>query len=225
MFEFAYQPIWNIGNDSILGYEVLMRPPSGLSPVDVIEQHRADGTIIALDQRLIRQAMDDFKSLLMPGQLLMVNTEPETLRETDWSSWTFPLHPSQVVFEITERATLDDLDLRVVPHIGIQFALDDFGTGMSNLIALEKLKPTFIKMGREFLENHDDHGVLALLSGQFSKMGAQLIVEGVENERDLSFLRQIGVRFAQGFLLGRPMFAAEHRESSKESMHNVANRS
>ncbi len=194
----------------VIGYEALMRPLDGSSPVDVIEQHRRKGTIAALDQTLMRQAMEDCQGFLRAGELLMVNTEPETLSEAVWDPWEYALKPNQVVIEITERACLDELDLNKFLNIGVQFALDDFGTGMSNLLALERLKPAFVKMNREFLAGHDDSGVLALLAEQFVRFGSKLIVEGVESESDLAFLRHIRVRYVQGFYTGRPAPAQDY---------------
>jgi EAL domain-containing protein (putative c-di-GMP-specific phosphodiesterase class I) len=189
-----------------------MRPVDGRPPEVVLADHRASHRIIHLDQLLIRQAMEESMGLLGLRQLLMVNVEPETLAALAWLPWEFPLTPNVVVIEITERAPLDQLDVSVFPRVGVQLALDDFGTGTSSMLALERIKPAFVKMGREFLASHDDTGILAVMSSECSRMGMKLIVEGVEDEADLSFLHHIRARYAQGYYLGRPMFAEDYMQ-------------
>ena len=215
VYRIAFQPIWDLVNQEITAYEALMRPRDARTPTEVLKRFRDDNQIVPLDQTLIHQAMSEAQTLLHNRQLLMVNAEPETLNQHEfWESWNFPLSPQQVVVEITERAPLEDLELDVFHRLGVRLALDDFGTGMSNLLALERIRPAFIKMNRDFLVNHDDTGILALMARQCVRMGTQLIVEGVEDEFDVAFLHRIGARYAQGFYLGMPKFAEEYEEGS-----------
>lgn len=211
MYRIAYQPIWDLVTQQILGYEALMRPIDGRPPEAILAHYRANRRIVYLDRLLINQAMEESTGLLGSGQLLMVNVEPETLAALEWLPWEFPLAPNVVVIEITERAPLDQLDVSIFHRVGVQLALDDFGTGTSSMLALERIKPAFVKMGREFLANHDDTGILAVMASECSRMGMKLIVEGVEDEADLAFLHHIRARYAQGYYLGRPMFAEEHK--------------
>ncbi len=206
----AYQPIWDLVTQKVIGYEALMRPQNGQSPEEVLSCFRSENRIVSLDEALIHQSMESAADLLKSNQLLMVNVEPETLANFEWLPWKFPLSPHSTVIEITERAPLTHLDVSIFPRIGVQLALDDFGTGSSDLLALERIKPTFVKMDRNFLAEHNDAGVLSIMASECSRMGMKLIVEGVENEADLAFLRHIRARYAQGYFLGRPMFAEEY---------------
>lgn len=201
-----------------------MRPDDGRSPTEVIQTYRASNQVVHLDHALILNAMDDAKGLLKPRQLLMVNVEPETVNATSfWQMWDLPLPIHQVVLEITERASLEEIQTDVFGRLGVALALDDFGTGMSNLLALERIRPAWVKMNREFLQEHNETGVLALMVNHCERIGARLIVEGVEDETDMTFLREIGAQYAQGFYLGKPKFVEEY-EIERMNTTNVAYR-
>lgn len=210
MYRIAYQPIFDLFEKKIIGYEALMRPQNGQTPEQVLACFRAQHRIVELDRDLMTQAIEGSIRLLDSSQLLMLNVEPETLAHFTWDPWAFPIQPRSVVLEITERAPLERLDVSVFSRVGVQLALDDFGTGFSGLLALEQIKPLFIKMDRNFLANHDDTGILSIMASECSRMGMKLIVEGVEDEDDLAFLRHIRARYAQGYFLGRPMVAEEY---------------
>ena len=197
-----------------------MRPKDGRSPIEVLYQFRTDNQIVALDQALIRQAMDGARTLLDSNQLLMVNVEPETLDDVAfWENWQFPLPIRQVVLEITERAPLEQFDLTFFHRIGANLALDDFGTGMSNLIALERIQPAWVKMGREFLGEHNKMGILSAIVTYSDRIGTKLVVEGIEHPSDVEFLKSIGGRYAQGFYLGTPKFAEEYLKKGSATFH------
>ncbi|MCF8568241.1 EAL domain-containing protein [Alicyclobacillus tolerans] len=215
MHRIAYQPIWDLVQHEIIAYEALMRPKDGRTPTEVLSQYRDANQVVSLDQGLIQQAMHDARPLLEEGQLLMANVEPETLHETVfWESWAFPLAVPQVVLEITERASLEVLHLDTFHGMGVSLALDDFGTGMSNLIALERIQPAWVKMGREFLSEHNQLGILSSMVTYCDRMNIKLIVEGIEELSDVAFLQDIDVRYAQGFYLGKPKFADEYEKGS-----------
>lgn len=220
----AYQPIWDIVKHRVIAYEALMRPNDGRSPTEVLESFRSDDQVVHLDHALILSAMHDAQALLKPRQLLMVNVEPETLNVLEfWEAWNFPLSTNRVVLEITERASLEEIQPDVFGRLGIALALDDFGTGMSNLLALERIKPAWVKMNRDFLHEHNQTGILSLMVSHCERIGARLIVEGVENATDMTFLREIHVQYAQGFYLGKPKFVEEY-ELEERMKKNVAYR-
>lgn len=153
----------------------------------------------------------------------MVNVEPETLSALEfWETWNFPLSTNRVVLEITERASLEDIRPDAFGRLGITLALDDFGTGMSNLLALERIKPAWVKMNRDFLSEHNETGILSLMVSHCERIGTRLIVEGVEDATDITFLRSINARYAQGFYLGKPKFVEEYEVERMDA--NVAYR-
>ncbi|MFG3756476.1 EAL domain-containing protein, partial [Klebsiella pneumoniae] len=91
---------------------------------------------------------------------------------------------------------------------GLQCALDDFGTGNANLNLLIELTPDFIKLDKYFLRDIAKHPAkldIARTLQQTLKGGAtSIIAEGLETEDELGVVRDLGIRFGQGFFLARP---------------------
>ncbi|MGZ4690849.1 MAG: EAL domain-containing protein [Acidimicrobiia bacterium] len=121
--------------------------------------------------------------------------------------------PSNLVFEITETALMHDLKAGMafahrVAEIGCGLALDDFGTGFGSFTYLKKFPVRYLKIDVDFVRDLADnlgnqHLVRAIVNIAHG-FGCKTIAEGVEDERALALLRNYGVDFAQGFLLGRP---------------------
>lgn len=118
----------------------------------------------------------------------------------------------QVVLEVTEHVGIADYDAfhRSMKAFGpsVRLAVDDVGAGFASLRHTLELHPAFVKLDRSLVAGIDsDPARLALAAGlqQFARStGARLIAEGVETERERSALLGLGIRLAQGYLLGRP---------------------
>ncbi len=121
--------------------------------------------------------------------------------------------PSNLIFELTETALLDDIAAGEefaagVAEIGCGLALDDFGTGFASLTYLRVLPAGYLKIDIEFVRDlthsetnqHLVRSIVHLARG----LNKKTIAEGVENEEILALLRCFGVDYAQGFYLGRP---------------------
>ena len=124
------------------------------------------------------------------------------------------LPPRKVVFEITENPTLTSLSnaenfIRVLGEYGCRFLLDDFGNGQSSYAYLKHLPFDFVKIDGMFVRNiADNPGDLAMVKsineiGHF--MGKKTIAEFVENDAILKTLRDIGIDYAQGFAVEKPI--------------------
>lgn len=121
--------------------------------------------------------------------------------------------PSNLVFEITETAVMQDIDRAALfaerlVALGCHFALDDFGTGFASFTYLKRLPVEYLKIDIDFVRDlarskRDMFVVRAIVSlaGDF---GQQTIAEGVEDEHTADVLRELGVTLAQGYLFGRP---------------------
>jgi EAL domain-containing protein (putative c-di-GMP-specific phosphodiesterase class I) len=186
----------------VLGYEALLRPNEG-SPLAVIDTARREGWVSELDRWVIKQACLEAADWLAPYEVLFVNAEPETVAELSVQDLLRLALPSeQVVIEMTERAPMEALNVRPLRTSGVRLALDDFGCGHSNLVALESLRPDFLKLDHRFWARHRDEAVAML--AETERMGCSLIVEGIETEEDLASVRRLSIPYAQGFYLGRP---------------------
>jgi EAL domain-containing protein (putative c-di-GMP-specific phosphodiesterase class I) len=118
--------------------------------------------------------------------------------------------------EVTESRMLDYAPvIAVMQHCrerGVPFALDDFGTGYSNLTHLHKLEFEFIKVDQAFARHMFDSpramAIVEAIVAMAHGIGAEVVCEGVETREQLQRLRELGVRYAQGYLIGQAAPAA-----------------
>jgi EAL domain-containing protein (putative c-di-GMP-specific phosphodiesterase class I) len=118
------------------------------------------------------------------------------------------------VFEITETAVADNLDAarmfaERLRELGCQFALDDFGVGHGSFTYLRQLHVDYLKIDIQFvrnlLRNEDDRQVVQAIVGVARQFDIETIAEGVEDQATMDELRRMGVDYAQGFWIGRPL--------------------
>ncbi|MEO0971954.1 MAG: EAL domain-containing protein [Pseudomonadota bacterium] len=126
----------------------------------------------------------------------------------------FNVPAGKICFEITETAAVTHLAhaaefITALRQRGCHFALDDFGSGLSSFGYLRTLPVDFLKIDGQFVRDivtdRVDHGMVRSINELGQLMGKQTIAEFVENEEILEALREIGVDFAQGYGIGRPV--------------------
>jgi PAS domain S-box-containing protein len=122
-------------------------------------------------------------------------------------------NPSDIVFEITETALMEDVEAgeafaRGMAEIGCDLALDDFGTGYGSFTRLKRLPVKYLKIDIEFVRglvsSSGNRHVIEAIIGLAKGFGQRTIAEGVEDGETLTLLGESGVDFAQGYHLGRP---------------------
>ncbi len=216
------QPVLDLVEGRVMAYEALSRGPSN-SPLHapqalfrVAAQH---GLLTALDWACVRMALKTFARLNLPGRLF-VNLSPGSLLDASFAPGAVlaaldevGMTSNQVVIEITENAAaLDYGDLRqAVARLraaGIEVAIDDLGEGFSSLRLWSELKPAFVKIDKHFIADihQDPHKIQFVRSIRQMAEGAHscVIAEGVESPSELAVLKDLGIRYAQGYLIGRP---------------------
>ncbi|MBA3628992.1 MAG: bifunctional diguanylate cyclase/phosphodiesterase [Actinobacteria bacterium] len=232
----AYQPIWGLENDTIIGYEALARlsPKYGLGEgpleaFDVADKLRRTPELDAL----CRKAALTGASALPPQSLVFINVAPQALGHATLAGNSLirsiqeaGLKPEQVVLEITERSTerpaLLIREVKRLRSLGIQVALDDVGTGNAGLELLRHLPLNYVKIAREVVQealtDKSARAVFVAIIAFASQTGTFVVAEGIENEQMLAFVRhphlhglehQMGAQGAQGYLLGRPNRSVE----------------
>jgi EAL domain-containing protein (putative c-di-GMP-specific phosphodiesterase class I) len=150
---------------------------------------------------------------------ISVNISPRQLREPSMAEWTrlalaqTGLDPDQLILELTESGLMqdDESQLRELKTLGVHVALDDFGTGYSSLSYLARFPIDILKIDQSFVAQLGLNTEVPPLVRSVVQLGSSLnlftVAEGVETEGQLALLKEMGVTYGQGFLLGRPMDA------------------
>ena len=223
-----FQPIVDLssGDHTVFGYEALSRPLArearklGVHLFVAASRAELEGELDATCRALSVSR----RPQLAVGEHLFVNCLPPTFYdemgdlECLLEQWEGAgMRPEQLVFEVTESITRKQVS-RIMRNVGklrergYRFALDDVGTGTSKLQLLAELEPHFIKMDMSLTigiaRSERKRKLASYLLELSRRCDASLIAEGIETREDLEILRDLGVDFGQGFLLGRPQDAA-----------------
>ncbi len=208
-----FQPIYHLKSNKVLGYEALLRDASELhvSPVDLFKNAERHGQQNILDFISIKNALETFQS---ESNVLFLNVFPSTLFKRDFLSW-WDIHvPPRipVVLELLENEPIMNWrEMKTITNKlkdrGVKIAVDDMGGGYSFFQQWIELDPDYIKLDRYFAENLSTNvrkqqtvkSLIDLLSDT-----TEIIMEGIENEEELRIAEHLGIRYAQGYLLGRP---------------------
>jgi EAL domain-containing protein (putative c-di-GMP-specific phosphodiesterase class I)/FixJ family two-component response regulator len=210
----VFQPVFDLRLGAVRGVEALgrfgIRPRR--SPDLWFAEASSVGLGVDLELAAARKALA-FVDELPAGMFLSINLSPATLCSPRLTP-IFAKYPrDQVVLEITEHARVDDYD-QLKRHIarlraqGLRFAIDDVGAGFSSLRHVVALHPDFIKLDIALtLGVERDNVRTALVATMVSfaeRASTTVIAEGIETRAQLEVLKQLGVEYGQGFLLGRP---------------------
>jgi len=126
--------------------------------------------------------------------------------------------PGLVVLEVTESTLMQDADgsprrLREVKELGVRLAMDDFGTGYSSLSYLKLFPMDVLKIDSSFVQGlaqgPEDSAIARAIVQIARTLSMATVAEGIETEDELARLRSLGCDYGQGFLLSRPMPAAQ----------------
>ncbi len=221
----AFQPQVDVASGAICGAEALARwthPVKGpISPHEFISAAEAHGRIDRLTLFMLDKAIEAAAELNRKGRFdIAVNLSARTLSRT-----TLPLEvqaclakyglaPERLTLELTETSALagDGSDLAPLLRLrdlGVRISIDDYGTGMSTLEYLRKVPASELKIDQSFVrgmrENRSDLLMVRSTINLAHSLQRTVVAEGVEDERTLETLKQMGCDRIQGFLVGRPM--------------------
>ncbi len=222
-FELHYQPFFDVQTGQRRGLEALVRwrhPTRGLIPPDqFIPLAEETGLIVPLGEWVLRRACDDATS--WPADIkVAVNLSPVQLKQVELfdviqsALRSSGLPPERLEIELTEsvlleRAVENHALMERLRSIGISLALDDFGTGYSSLSCLTAFPFDKIKIDRSFIGNltkrHKSSAIISSIVTLARGLNLSVTAEGVETSEQFERLKTLGVNFAQGYLLGRPM--------------------
>ncbi len=232
-FGLAYQPIVELADGRLLGFEALARwvdaPTPGMGPAQFIPVAEDSGLIGALGAELLGQACGQLAhwQRIRPDVFVSVNISARQLAEPDLPERVARAlsdagaDPAGLHLEITETVLLDDVDAAVaslqrLKLTGVRLCLDDFGTGYSSLTYLCRLPVDVVKIDRSFVAglgiSDRDSSVVAAIIGMAGTLGHDLVAEGVETTAQAGRLRALGCDMAQGYLYSRPVPAPDAGE-------------
>jgi len=243
-FELHYQPKVCLDSGTIDGAEALVRwnhPERGLvSPASFIPYAEESGLIVQLGKWVMDAAAAQASLWKKQGLNLRIaiNLSARQLRVEsliqDFSQAILNnnVSPSMMDLELTESCLVEDEGtahhlIRMFRELGAQVHLDDFGTGYSSLSQLARLPLDVLKLDGSFIQSiHTDAKAQALVRSMVAvghELNLKVVAECVETEEQASFLRKIGVDYAQGYLFGKPMKAFDF-EAWMSSLKNPPQR-
>jgi diguanylate cyclase (GGDEF)-like protein/PAS domain S-box-containing protein len=226
-FQLYAQPICSATDPQgqIVHYEVLVRmlDQDGelLPPGNFIPAAERFGLMLGLDRWIISEALRQYSNLGMEadGPGIAINLSGDSLGSDGLADFVREslaasgVPAQQVCFEITETTAINRLTMaqRLIASLrklGCRFALDDFGSGLSSFAYLKHLPVDYLKIDGSFVRDmqHDevDRAMVKAINEIGHTMGISTVAEWVETEEALAALHEIGVDFAQGYLIGRP---------------------
>lgn len=219
-----FQPIYDILTGDALAFEALTRlkaaPALGF-PRSLLDSARASGNLMKFNEMLSVMAVAEFSAANLPG-MLFVNVSPGAIPKantasgifsTDYPTWRIPA--DRIVIELTEDEPLLDYQAMQESLIffrdrGFTIALDDFGEGFSSMRLWTEIKPSYVKIDRHFIDGVPTDFLKQQFIEAFVRVaarGVSLIAEGIETQAELATLKHLGIRFGQGYYLGRPEIA------------------
>lgn len=229
VLQVRYQPIHDLRNQRIAGYEALIRwdhPQRGpVSPGEFIRLAEETSLIVPVGRYVFEEVFAVLARLQRHGvdplPFVAVNVSSRQLAEEDVVGAVQSIAAAAGVpvaalkIEITESLTLDIDGVSALiarAHAcGVRVALDDFGTGFSNLGHLHKLAFDTVKLDqgfvRQMLQSPRCHAIVQAIVAMIAALDADMVAEGVETAEQLAALREMGCRYAQGWLIGRPQTA------------------
>jgi EAL domain-containing protein (putative c-di-GMP-specific phosphodiesterase class I)/GGDEF domain-containing protein len=220
----AFQPIVSLESGEIAGFESLARPakesgiPNPSILFDMAERDDLTWQVEEITRSNALTSAEDFPNgiLLFTNSTPDVFTDPRFIEDVNRLVKSVPgLTPSRIVLEITERSGGDDLTLvaqqvEKLKQMGFQIAIDDVGAGTSGLTRIMMLRPHWLKLDRELVAGIDQNRYklnLLRFMIHFARLsGVHVIAEGIERQEELAALISLGVRYGQGYYLGRPAF-------------------
>jgi EAL domain-containing protein (putative c-di-GMP-specific phosphodiesterase class I) len=199
--------------------EALARFPADVrrGPELLLAEAELAGLGVELELLAFQSARERLQDL-PPGIFLAVNVSPALALTPTFGAMLETLPLGRIVFEITEHTPIDDyaairFALSRARLEGLRVAIDDAGAGFASFNHILALAPDIIKLDLSLIHGLDsDANRRSLVRSMLNfaeQIGVELIAEGIETEAELDSLRQLGVRYGQGFLLGRPTALAE----------------
>lgn len=232
-----YQPKYNPYTEKVIGAEALVRweaPDGMISPGEFMEVFESDGLIGKLDEYVFRSVCNHQKKWKELGYELIpisVNLSRYSLYASDivarYKSIVDEcgIDPKVVPIEITESAAIASLRIKPIAdafyEAGFRLHMDDFGSGRSSLNGLNVLHFDVVKLDKcliDFIGDKNGELILIYTMALGKELGLQLVAEGVENETQLTFLKENGCDAIQGYYFSKPLPVDEFEQIVRNNL-------
>ncbi|WP_299477875.1 EAL domain-containing protein [uncultured Roseibium sp.] len=227
-----FQPLIDSGTGKITSAEVLVRwlhPALGLLPPAAFLETAANMGILKRIDEIVFSTLPETLAFLdatgvdLPRISINLSAgrlaDPTLIHDIKRSG----IDPERLIIEILESVYLERIGdvvnwtLSELRELGVTIALDDFGTGHASVQGLLKIRPTVLKIDRQFIqpivENETSRALVASIIGIGKSLGMSIVAEGVETEQHALFASRMGCDLLQGFYFGKPMSADDLREN------------
>ncbi len=224
----SYQPLIDIQDGSLLGFEALLRwhhseigniPPNKFIPIAeesglivpitvwILEETTRQ---LAVWQKINPAYRDLIVSVNISGKHL---SNDDLITDVENALAKSGIDAATLKLEITESTAMENAEhtidmLNRLKLLGIQLSIDDFGTGYSSLSYLHRLPFDTLKIDRSFVysvgENGENSEILQTIISLAKNLKKKVIAEGIETDSQLRLLQNLGCDYGQGYLLARP---------------------
>ncbi len=240
-----YQAKVDIRSEQVIGAEALVRflDPSAdkavRSPGFFVPYYEQTGRVTEIDFfvldcacRMLRRRMDAGKRVVTVSCNFsrMHFIKPDFPEKFEAVLQKYQIPKELIEVEITETIVVEELQQQLVKGTldmlrdrGVRLSIDDFGSGYSSLGIFEQIPASVIKLDRSFLLNQKDRGrqikIMKSIVNLAQELDAQIVCEGVETDKDVELMQEIGAYVAQGYRYARPVPEAEFE---KKLDHNLS---
>lgn len=232
-FEVFYQPQIILRSGEVAGVEALLRwnhPEQGLlSPSHFLSVAEDSGLICELGDWVLDEVLKEIQAWQEEGlkiRRFAVNFSGKQIEQKDFvdkiikalKKYRTPKNTLEI--EVTESVLMRDIDftiskLKQLHDVGVNIAIDDFGTGYSSLSLLQKLPLNRLKIDRSFIQDMEqgtDRSIIEAIAHMAKGLELEMVAEGVEQEYQLRFLRQLQCPIVQGFIFSQGVPGSEARK-------------
>lgn len=233
------QPIMSLETGDIYGWEMLSRGPQNTllhMPTDLFNYAYQADLLTEMELVVLKKAFKKIANRQIK-ESVFINVTSVSLLQSRYLNRVLEtleqysdIRPEQIIFEITERHSIQDYKQMVgimqkYRNYGFRFAVDDAGSGYSSLQTISELFPDIIKIDKSVIQNIDQVSVkqtmLQALLFFAKNVNCQVVAEGVETEAEADILYRHDVQMGQGYYFAKPdsyIFESTHLKGMKEKI-------
>ncbi|WP_339799958.1 EAL domain-containing protein [uncultured Marinobacter sp.] len=219
-FSFAFQPIVDVGDETVFAYEALVRGTKGEGAMNILSRIN-ERNRYSFDQ-ICRVKAVKLASRLEMDTMLSINFMPNAVYKAEYcirttlaAAQTYNFDTRRIIFELTEGEDLTSTEhlvsiIQAYQDMGFSTAIDDFGAGFSRYNIMTASPPDLLKLDmaliRDIEKEPNKQAVVNGIITMMRELGGRIVAEGVETVGEYRWLKHRGIRLFQGYLFARPGF-------------------